>query len=79
MPSFERICTYSPHHLGPLLLDTLNGIGSAQTEYAPPEIEEDVHNAVIEAIHFSLLLGLFIDQVAVPMHLGHQPVIPGMP
>ena len=34
---------------------------------------------VIEAIYLSLFLGLFIDQVAVPMHFCHQPIIPGVP
>ena len=62
-----------------LLFDLLDGVGPGQAEYAPPKVKYDVPKAIIEAIYLCLFLGLFIDQVVVPMHLGHQPIVPGVP
>ena len=79
MPSFERPYAYTTHCVHSLLFDARDGIGPGQAEHATPEVKYDVCNVVIEVIHLSLFLGLLIDQVAVPMHLSHQSIIPGTP
>ena len=65
--------------LPPLFFDALDCVGSSQTEHTPPKFQYTVPNMIIEEIHFGLLLGLFVDQVAVLMYFHHQSIVPGAP
>ena len=71
MPSFKSPCTNMTRHLSSPFFDALDHIGSGQTEHTPPQLEEDVQDTVLEAIHLCLLLGLFIDQASIPVHFCH--------
>ena len=78
-PSFKRPRTNTMHYLSSLLFDMLDHIGPGQAEYTPPQFKYDVREAIVKVIHLCLLLGLFVDQITIPVHLCHQPVVPGTP
>ena len=70
MPSFERPSTHLTGSNPSLLLDVSDCVSPGQMKHACMELQQDVCKSVIEVVYFCPLLGLFIDKIAVPMHLS---------